>query len=143
MGRMDREDPSAAIIHEMGAVFMVEVAAVWPHLLQNDLAEIERRGPQVSGVVLGHLVERVAAAQEAGRAPEACPGCGGRLWRTAVAGAPPARARRGLSAGAGDLPLCGVRAGLRPAGRAVGTGARRPLAGCSAGGLSGQHRTAL
>jgi len=84
---MDREDLSAAIIHEMGAVFMTELTAVWPHLLHDDLAEIERRGQQVSRVVLGHLVERVAAVREADR-PEACPACGGRLWRER-----PARAR--------------------------------------------------
>jgi DNA-directed RNA polymerase subunit RPC12/RpoP len=77
---MDRADLSAAIIHEMGAMFMTEVAAVWARVLQDDLAEIERRGQQVSRVVRGRLVERVAAVRGADR-PEACPACGGRLWR--------------------------------------------------------------
>lgn len=78
---MDRDDLSAAIIHEMGAVFMAEVAAVLPHLLRSDLAEIERRGQQISRAVLGQLVERVAAARAADPPPAGCPTCGGRLWR--------------------------------------------------------------
>jgi hypothetical protein len=78
---MDRENLSAAIIQEMGAVFMSALAARLPHLLQSDLAEIERQGQQLSREVLGRLVERVAAAQEAARAEGVCPACGGRLWR--------------------------------------------------------------
>lgn len=78
---MDRENLSAAIIQEMGAVMMSELAGLLPRLLHADLAEIERQGQQLSRVVLGHLVERVGAAREAAPSPEACPACGGPLWR--------------------------------------------------------------
>jgi hypothetical protein len=76
---MDREDLSAAIIQEMGAVFMAALAEAWPSVREADLAGMERRLRQVGRAVFGLVVERAAAAQAAGVERGACPACGGRL----------------------------------------------------------------
>ena len=76
---MDREDLSAAIIQEMGAVFMAALAEAWPSVLEADLAGMEQRLRQVGRAVFGPVVERAAAAQAAGLERGACPACGGRL----------------------------------------------------------------
>jgi len=76
---MDRTDLSAAIIQEMGAVFMAALAEAWPVVLTSDLAGMEQRLRQVGRVVFGPVVERVAAAREATEERGACPACGGCL----------------------------------------------------------------
>jgi len=76
---MDRADLSAAIIQEMGAVFMTALAEALPALLTSDLAGMEQRLRQVGRAVFGPVVERVAAAQNVGLERGACPACGGRL----------------------------------------------------------------
>jgi len=76
---MDRADLSAAIIQEMGAVFMAALAEALPTVLTSDLAGMEQRLRQVGRVVFGAVVERVAAAREAVEERGACPTCGGPL----------------------------------------------------------------
>jgi len=76
---MDRADLSAAIIQEMGAVFMAALAEALPAVLTSDLAGMEQRLRQVGRVVFGAVVERVAAAREATEERGACPACGRRL----------------------------------------------------------------
>jgi len=78
---MDRTDLSAAIIQEMGAVFMAALAEAWPVVLTSDLAGMEQRLRQVGRVVFGAVVERVAAVREATEERGACPACGGCLQR--------------------------------------------------------------
>ena len=96
---MDRADLSAAIIQEMGAVFMAALAEAWPALLVSDLAGMEQRLRQVGRAVFGPVVERVAAAQGAGLERGACPACGGRLQRVDQA------RRRTLQGLVGDYTL--------------------------------------
>src|SRR5438094_730073 len=93
---MDRADLSAAIIQEMGAVFMAALGA----LLTSDLAGIEQRLRQVGRAVCGSVVERVAAVREAAEERGACPACGGRLH--SVDQARP----RHLQGLVGDYTLC-------------------------------------
>ncbi len=76
---MDRESLSAAIIQEMGAVFMTTLAEVLPTLLRSDLACVEQELRQVGRAVLGPVVERVVAAQARSADGGACPACGGVL----------------------------------------------------------------
>ena len=78
---MDRADLSAAIIQEMGAVFMVALAEALPDVLTSDLAGMEQRLRQVGRAVFGPVVERVAAVREAAEERGACPACGGPLQR--------------------------------------------------------------
>jgi len=76
---MDRADLSAAIIQEMGAVFMAALTEAWPVVLTSDLAGMEQRLRQVGRAVFGAVVERVAALREATEERGACPACGGPL----------------------------------------------------------------
>jgi len=76
---MDRADLSAAIIPEMGAVFMAALAEALPTVLTSDLAGMEQRLRQVGRVVFGAVVERVATVREATEGRGACPACGGCL----------------------------------------------------------------
>ncbi len=78
---MDRTDLSAAIIQEMGAVFMAALAEALPVVLTSDLAGMEQLLRQVGRAVFGAVVERVAAAREATEERGACPTCGGCLQR--------------------------------------------------------------
>jgi hypothetical protein len=76
---MDRADLSAAIIQEMGAVFMAALTEALPRVLTSDLAAMEQQLRAVSRRVFGSVVERVTAVQAAGLERGVCPGCGGRL----------------------------------------------------------------
>jgi len=78
---MDRDDLSAAIIAEMGAVFMTALEDALPALLTSPLAPLEQQVRQMGRRVLGALVTRVAAAQAATLPPETCPACDGPLRR--------------------------------------------------------------
>jgi len=60
---------------------MTALAAALPAVRTSDLAGMEQRLRQVGRVVLGAVVERVAAAQGEGEERGACPACGGRLQR--------------------------------------------------------------
>jgi len=96
---MDRADLSAAIIQEMGAVFMAALAEALPAVLVSDLAGMEQRLRQVGRAVFGPVVERVAAAQGAGLERGACPACGGHLQSVDQA------RRRSLQGLVGDYTL--------------------------------------
>jgi Uncharacterised protein family (UPF0236) len=78
---MDRADLSAAIIQEMGAVFMAALSEALPRVLTSDLATMEQQLRAVSRRVCGAVVERVTAVQAAGLERGVCPGCGGGLHR--------------------------------------------------------------
>jgi hypothetical protein len=78
---MDRDDLSAAIIQEMGAVFMTALAEALPAVWTSDLAGMEQRLRQVGRVVFGSVVERVAAVQGSELERGTCPACGGSLRR--------------------------------------------------------------
>ncbi len=58
---MDRTELSSAIIQEMQAVMGDALETVVPELLTADLATLEQRVQQVGRVILGGLIERVAA----------------------------------------------------------------------------------
>ena len=96
---MDRTDLSAAIIQEMGAVFMAALAEALPAVLTSDLAGMEQRLRQVGRAVFGAVVERVAAVREATEERGACPACGGHLQRVDQA------RRRTLQGLVGDYTL--------------------------------------
>ena len=79
---MDRADLSSAIIQEMQALVGEALEAVIPEMLRADLATLEQQAQQVGRVLLGQLIEHVAA----GRAqllprPVCCTDCGGHLKR--------------------------------------------------------------
>ena len=76
---MDRADLSAAIIQEMGAVFMAALTEALPKVLASDLAAMEQQLRALSRRVCGAVVERVSALQAAGLERGVCPGCGGHL----------------------------------------------------------------
>src|SRR5918912_2638757 len=76
---MDRADLSAAIIQEMGAVFMAALTEALPRVLTSDLAAMEQQLRAVSRRVFGSVVERVTAVQAAGGERGVCPGGGGGL----------------------------------------------------------------
>jgi len=79
---MDRAELSSAIIQEMQAVMSEALATVVPELLTADLATLERRVQQVGRVILGGLIERVAAGHaQALPRPARCPACKGALKR--------------------------------------------------------------
>jgi len=79
---MDRTELSSAIIQEMQAVMGDALATVVPELLTADLATLEQRVQQVGRVILGGLIERVAAGQAQGLPrPARCPVCHGALKR--------------------------------------------------------------
>jgi len=80
---VDREDLSAAIIQEMGAVFMAALAEALPATRGMDLGSMERHLRQMVRPVMGHLVERIVALEAATGAqePSACPACGGGMRR--------------------------------------------------------------
>jgi len=79
---MDRTELSSAIIQEMQALVGEALEAVVPALLTADLATLEQRVQQVGRVILGGLVERVAAGQAQGLPrPARCPACAGPLKR--------------------------------------------------------------
>lgn len=76
-GRIDRGELSEAIIHELSALFEVEVRAAGPALLAADLDEMERRMQQLSRRVCGALLERVAAVRARGRPARPAGACCG------------------------------------------------------------------
>jgi hypothetical protein len=76
---MDRADLSAAIIQEMGAVFMAALGDALPEVLAADLAGMEQRLREVGRVVFGAVIERVVAAQAAAVQRGVCPACAGCL----------------------------------------------------------------
>ena len=80
---MDRDDLSAAIIQEMGAVFMAMLAEALPVVRGMDLGSMERHLRQMLRPVMGQVVERLVALEVAtgAEAPTACPACGGRMRR--------------------------------------------------------------
>jgi hypothetical protein len=79
---MDRTDLSSAIIQEMQAVVGEALEAVVPEMLTVDLATLEQRVQQVGWVILGGLIERVAAGHAQGLPRRArCPACKGVLKR--------------------------------------------------------------
>jgi len=79
---MDRTDLSSAIIQEMQAVVGEALEAVVPEMLTVDLATLEQRVQQVGRVILGGLIERVAAGHAQGLPRRArCPACKGVLKR--------------------------------------------------------------
>lgn len=84
---MDREDLSAAIIQEMGAVFMAALAEALPATQGMDLGRLERHLRQMLRPVMGQVVERIVALDAATGAqePRACPACGGRMRRVDAA----------------------------------------------------------
>ncbi len=78
---MDRDELSAAIIQERGAVFTAALAEALPALLTDDLAGMEQRVRALGRVVLGQVITRVIrlrATLDAGER-SACPNCGGAL----------------------------------------------------------------
>jgi len=79
---MDRAELSSAIIQEMHAVVGETLEDVVPELLTLDLATLEQRVQQWGRVLLGRLIEQVAAgqAQQVPR-PACCAACGGTLKR--------------------------------------------------------------
>ena len=96
---MDRTELSSAIIQEMQGVVGEALATVVPELLTADLATLEQRVQQVGRVILGGLIERVAAGHAQGLPrPARCPACKGALKR---------RERpRSLVGLVGDYTLC-------------------------------------
>ena len=79
---MDRAELSSAIIQEMQAVVAEALEAVVPELLTLEMAALEQRVQRVGRVLLGGLIERVAAGQaHALPRPACCAACGGRLKR--------------------------------------------------------------
>ena len=79
---MDRADLSSAIIQEMHGVVEEALEAVVPEMVTADLATLEQQAQQVGRVILGRLIEWVAAghAQLLPR-PACCAHCGGKLKR--------------------------------------------------------------
>jgi len=63
---MDRAELSSAIIQEMQGVVEEALATVVPEVLTVDLATLEQRVQQVSRVILGGLIERVARGHAQG-----------------------------------------------------------------------------
>jgi len=79
---MDRTELSSAIIQEMQGVMGEALETVVPELLMADLATLEQRVQQVGRMLLGGLVERVAAGQAQGLPrPARCLACHGTLKR--------------------------------------------------------------
>jgi hypothetical protein len=80
---VDRDDLCAAIIQEMGAVFMAALAEALPATRGMDLGSLERHLRQMLRPVMGQVVERIVALEATTGAPEpaACPACGGRMRR--------------------------------------------------------------
>ncbi len=79
---MDRTELSSAIIQEMQVLMGEALEAVMPELLTADLATLEQQVQQVGRVLLGGLVERVAAGHaQALPRPARCPACHGTLKR--------------------------------------------------------------
>jgi hypothetical protein len=79
---MDRAGLSSALIQEMQAVVGEALAAVVPEMGTMDLATLEQRAQPVGRVLLGRLIERVAAGH-AQLLPHSVRGaaCGGQLKR--------------------------------------------------------------
>jgi len=79
---MDRTELSSAIIQEMQVLVGEALEAVVPEVLTADLATLEQCVQQVGRVILGGLMERVAAAHDhLLPRPARCPGCHGALKR--------------------------------------------------------------
>ena len=120
---MDRANLSSAIIQEMQAVVGEALATVVPELLTADLATLEQRVQQVGRVILGGLIERVAAGQAQGLPrPARCPVCHGVLKRRERA--------RSLVGLVGDYTRCrayywcaACKQGAAPLDTALGLGA--------------------
>jgi len=120
---MDRTELSSAIIQEMQAVVGEALATMVPELLTADLATLEQRVQQVGRVILGGLIERVAAGHAQGLPrPARCPVCKGVLKRRERA--------RSLVGLVGDDTLCrayywcaACKQGAAPLDTALGLGA--------------------
>jgi len=120
---MDRANLSSAIIQEMQGVVGEALEAVVPELLTADLATLEQRVQQVGRVILGQLIERVAAGHAQGLPrPARCPACQGALKRRERA--------RSLVGLVGDYTLCrayywcaACKQGAAPLDTALGLGA--------------------
>ena len=84
---MDRDDLSAAIIQEMGAVFMAALSTALPTVCGLDLGSMEQCLRQMLRPVMGQVVERIVALEAALGAQErrACPACGGPMRRVDAA----------------------------------------------------------
>ncbi len=84
---MDRNELSAAMIQELGAVFTAALDDALPALLGSDLAAMEQRVRTLGRAVLGPVITRVIRLHTTLGAEErnACPACGG--TRTCVDGA--------------------------------------------------------
>jgi len=96
---VDRTDLSSAIIQEMQAVVGEALATVAPEVLTADLATLEQRVQQGGRVILGGLIERVAAGHAQGLPrPARCAACHGALKRRERA--------RSLVGLVGDYTLC-------------------------------------
>jgi Uncharacterised protein family (UPF0236) len=79
---VDRDELSAAIIQEMGAVFMAALAEALPATRGMDLGRLERHLRQMLRPVMGQAVERIVALEATGAQESvACPACGGRMRR--------------------------------------------------------------
>jgi len=79
---MDRTELSSAIRQEMQVLVGEALEAVVPEMLTANLATLEQRVQQVGRVILGGLIERVAAAHAQGLPrPARCPACHGALKR--------------------------------------------------------------
>jgi hypothetical protein len=78
---MDRQDLSAAMIQELGAVFTAALDEALPALRGSDLAEMEQRVRTLGRAVLGQVITRVIRLHATRGTEErgACPGCGGTL----------------------------------------------------------------
>jgi len=78
---MDREDLSAAMIQDLGALFTAALDDALPTLLGSDLAEMEQRVRTLGRAVLGQVITRVIRLHATLGAEErgVCPGCGGTL----------------------------------------------------------------
>ncbi len=73
---MDRTELSSAIIQEMQVLVGEALEAVVPEMLTVDLATLEQRVHQGGRVLLGGLIERVAAGHAQGLPRRArCPAC--------------------------------------------------------------------
>jgi len=136
---MDRTELSSAIRQEMQGVVGEALATVAPEVVTADLATLEQRVQQGGRVILGGLMERVAARQAQGlprpaRGP-ACPGALKRRERPRSLGVWWKRgshrpACAGVSLAVKPWPACApcsVRAAGRPSGRPAppSTGHRR------------------
>ena len=138
-----RAELSSAIIQEMQVLVgeaLEALEALVPEMLTADLATLAQRVQQVGRVILGGLIERVAAGHGQGLPrPARCPTCHGALKR---------RERpRPLVGLVGDYTLrraydwcAACKRGEAPLDAALGLGPGRRVAGIGAGGGADRGR---